>query len=251
MLAELVDDQFTLNGALPRSLAALLARPGHLTREYAAGRIARYVRPFRLFLLASVIFFVALSTLADPDRMYADLEAQVGDVEELQAGGDFQNVNIGIDTAAAPGWTRPLLRRLKAQEARLNAMPADESLRLVMGSTLRMMPRLALALVPVLALILLGLHFRRHPRYVKHFVFALHLQAAAFLLLTPAVLLNVTALWVVAALGLAVYLVVALRTAYDQAWWLAGVKAVGVFVAYQAALVVALIVSFTIVLLMA
>src|SRR5687767_2191509 len=45
MLMEALDDQFSINSALPRTLGALIARPGHLTREYMSGRIARYIPP--------------------------------------------------------------------------------------------------------------------------------------------------------------------------------------------------------------
>ncbi|HEU4558041.1 MAG TPA: DUF3667 domain-containing protein [Longimicrobium sp.] len=65
MMMEVLDDQFSINSALPRTLVSLLFRPGHLTREYVSGRIARYIPPFRLYLVASVVFFVALSMLPE------------------------------------------------------------------------------------------------------------------------------------------------------------------------------------------
>jgi hypothetical protein len=65
MLLEALDDQFSINSALPRTMGALLARPGHLTREYMSGRIARYIPPFRLYLVTSVLFFLSLSLLPD------------------------------------------------------------------------------------------------------------------------------------------------------------------------------------------
>lgn len=65
MLMEVLDDQFSINSALPRTLWALFLRPGQLTREYMSGRIARYIPPFRLYLVASVAFFVVLSMLPE------------------------------------------------------------------------------------------------------------------------------------------------------------------------------------------
>ncbi|HET7461690.1 MAG TPA: DUF3667 domain-containing protein [Longimicrobium sp.] len=65
MLMEVLDDQFSINSALPRTLGALFFRPGQLTREYMSGRIARYIPPFRLYLVASVAFFVVLSMLPE------------------------------------------------------------------------------------------------------------------------------------------------------------------------------------------
>src|SRR3982751_1237473 len=65
MLMEALDDQFSLNSALPRTIGALMFRPGRLTHEYMSGRIARYIPPFRLYLVMSVLFFLALSLLPD------------------------------------------------------------------------------------------------------------------------------------------------------------------------------------------
>lgn len=47
-------------GVLWRSLAALLFKPGRLALEYFAGRRRRYAPPLRLYLTASILFFVAI-----------------------------------------------------------------------------------------------------------------------------------------------------------------------------------------------
>jgi len=39
------------------SIVPLLFRPGFLTREYCLGRQERYVKPFRLYLFSSIVFF--------------------------------------------------------------------------------------------------------------------------------------------------------------------------------------------------
>ncbi|HTU67148.1 MAG TPA: DUF3667 domain-containing protein [Steroidobacteraceae bacterium] len=43
-----------------RTLLYLLIRPGFLTREFFAGRRVRYLPPFRLYLVISVLFFVVI-----------------------------------------------------------------------------------------------------------------------------------------------------------------------------------------------
>ena len=43
-----------------RTLWYLLARPGFLTREFFAGRRVRYLPPFRLYLVISVVFFLVV-----------------------------------------------------------------------------------------------------------------------------------------------------------------------------------------------
>jgi hypothetical protein len=61
MAAEALEDELTVDHRLPRTLHALFLRPGLLTLEYVNGRIVRYIRPFRLYLVSSVIFFLLLS----------------------------------------------------------------------------------------------------------------------------------------------------------------------------------------------
>lgn len=68
-------DLFEIDSRLWRTLVPLLIRPGRLTRDYLKGRRARYMPPFRMYLVLSVIFFVVaffdpqddLSLLFEPE----------------------------------------------------------------------------------------------------------------------------------------------------------------------------------------
>jgi hypothetical protein len=84
MLMEVMDDQLSLNSTLPRTIGALLFRPGHLTAEYVQGRIMRYVPPFRLYLVTSVIFFILLPVVADVNRIADEvaIESEQDDARE-------------------------------------------------------------------------------------------------------------------------------------------------------------------------
>lgn len=54
-----------LDGRLWPTLRLLIVRPGRLTQAYIRGQRERYIRPLRIYLTASVLFFLVLS-LADP-----------------------------------------------------------------------------------------------------------------------------------------------------------------------------------------
>jgi hypothetical protein len=58
LLKEAFGDLLELDSRLWRTLLPLLIRPGRLTRDYLEGRRARYMPPFRTYLVLSVIFFV-------------------------------------------------------------------------------------------------------------------------------------------------------------------------------------------------
>lgn len=55
-----------LDGRLWRTLFALIARPGFLTREYLSGRRRRYIRPARLFLVLYLLLFAVIGLLQSP-----------------------------------------------------------------------------------------------------------------------------------------------------------------------------------------
>src|SRR5262245_19524683 len=70
-----------LDGRLWRTVFALVARPGFLTREYLNGRRKRYIRPARLFLVLYLLLFAVIGLLQSP----ADLGDEVVIVEPDQA----------------------------------------------------------------------------------------------------------------------------------------------------------------------
>ncbi|HEX8783696.1 MAG TPA: DUF3667 domain-containing protein, partial [Steroidobacteraceae bacterium] len=55
---EATEDLTHADSRLWRTIGALLFRPGYLTREFLAGRRARYLPPVRLYLVISVAFFL-------------------------------------------------------------------------------------------------------------------------------------------------------------------------------------------------
>ena len=58
LISEAFGDLLELDSRLWRTLIPLLTRPGRLTRDYLEGRRARYMPPFRTYLVLSLIFFV-------------------------------------------------------------------------------------------------------------------------------------------------------------------------------------------------
>ncbi|MBB4636801.1 DUF3667 domain-containing protein [Longimicrobium terrae] len=262
MMMEVLDDQLSLNSALPRTMGALLFRPGHLTSEYVQGRIVRYIPPFRIYLVASLLFFIVLPWVLNVDRIAdqtreARLKAQAEDsiaaahkADSLRlagrsvrrpataaaaapADGDEDDeglagvrstrngpqLNLAVkDTTQVPALLKPLNRHMLATEARLEAMPTEEVLRLAMREFLQNLPTGVFLLMPVFAMILKVLYFRRKRFYVEHFVFALHVHGFAFLLFTAMLLAPWTWLNPVLQLWFAIYLYWAMKRVYGQGW---------------------------------
>jgi hypothetical protein len=246
MLREVMDDQLSLNSTLPRTLAALFFHPGHLTREYVQGRIMRYIPPFRLYLVSSLVFFIILPLVADPGEMTRGADsgtradsvraARTADsvllVHARRTGEDTlalaramarshanpsqNNLRFGPEPEKVPPILKPLARRMKRTEARLKAMPQQEALRTLITAFEDNAPIGVFVMMPLFALILKLLYVRRKRFYVEHFVFALHVHAFAFLTGVVLMLSSIGLVDAAIMIWFMVYLFMALKRVYGQ-----------------------------------
>ena len=58
LLRDAFGDLFELDSRLWKTLVPLMIRPGQLTKDYLEGRRARFMPPFRTYLVLSILFFV-------------------------------------------------------------------------------------------------------------------------------------------------------------------------------------------------
>ena len=260
MAVEAVQDQFSIGAELPVTLKLLLFRPGHLTRDYLAGRIARYVPPLRLYLVASLAFFFILSLTADFDRPIAEARAGIeaardsaanaerGDSTGLRirvSGADSSGINLHFDTTDASARLTPLKRWAQHRVDRLNAMDREELVRRFLDGFQRNAPRAVFALLPIYALVLKLLYLRRKRLYAEHFVFALHVHAFVFVLFTAALALRLPdwldtlMLWV----WVPIYVFLAMLRVYGQSIPKTLLKYVVLFLAYCTLLLFLLVVT--------
>ena len=114
LVSSSISDMFSLDGRLWRSLPMLMLRPGRMTKEYIDGKRARYVPPFRLFLLTSVIFFLTVFTVLEHQPWMKELKFNLGQPEgEFIVMGDAR-FNLG---------GQPDLEAFRAELAREDVSP--------------------------------------------------------------------------------------------------------------------------------
>ena len=190
-LREFLSEQFSLTARLPRTLFALLFRPGFLSLEWQQGRRARYIDPTRLYLLALLVA-LTVSTfirLASPQLVR-------------------EATDLGM----------PLGRLTPA-----NAAVRDAIRSVLLFATVVTIPLLALTIK--LALL------PRRTWFVDHLVFSMHYHALVFLIgalawpierAWTAVGITLGALWCVP------YLILALRNTYALAGNAGGLRILGV-----------------------
>lgn len=164
--ADSVREVFDADSRLWRSLRALVADPGRLTREWAAGRRRPWISPLRLFLIINIVYFLSQS-ITGFNTFTTPLELHL----------------TGMPHAAL---ARTMVRERMADteedynlfRARFDAAAETHAKTLVV------------VLVPFFALAVALLEVRRRRPLAVHLVFALH--AIAFVMLLAAVLDPVT-----------------------------------------------------------
>jgi len=233
---ELVEDaaaEFSgWDGRLAITLRDLIRRPGILTHEFLEGRRVRYISPIRLYLVASLVYFLLAASaptvrLESGQPVFEGLRVgatttkgnqpvsraeRVGNaarqsIENQQLLTPAERDSALKDIAGAPALIRPLLRRAVED-------PGGFKRRI-----LETMPRMLFVLLPVFAGILAL--FYRGRKYPEHLYFAIHLHAFIFLALAMAPLAKFTrmpllaaAVGLIAVIWIPVYATLAFRRVY-------------------------------------
>src|SRR2546423_11537437 len=99
------------DGRLASTLRALLQRPGMLTHEFLEGRRARYISPLRLYLTASLVYFL--------------IAAAAPDVRLTAGNASFGAISVGVSTRSGTG---PASRPERVANAAGNALDQQQPL---------------------------------------------------------------------------------------------------------------------------
>ena len=230
------------DGRFARTFRLLLGRPGGLTVDTLEGRRARYISPIRLYLAASLAYFLVAAAI--PNIRVPQPASIPGSGVTVRVDGSGavaplsqeQRDTALRDIERAPWWLRMFLR------------PAIEDPGGFRTRFLQSLPRVLFALVPVFAGIV-ALFYRRRG-YVQHLVFAVHLHAAIFITLAVRELAQLTrslailTIFELAALVAIVgYSLLAFRRVYGEGWPRVVAKGAGIAVLYGIAGLAALVVT--------
>lgn len=266
LITDAFGDLFELDSRLWRTLIPMLTRPGQLTHDYLQGRRARFMPPFRMYLVMSLLFFVVaffdpseefsffLETTADPA---ADVTEETPAVDDDNSDGlivalnDNEGVEIeddcDIEQSDIDDLPDFLAYRLTVPRLThiCRSIIADEG-KSLSAKVLDKVPTALIVLLPLMALVLKALYPLSRRYYVEHLLFFVHFHAFAFLILTLQVLITrlatlagipdlAIALTAVAiTIYVPIYLFVALRRVYGQGRIITFLKFIVLSVAYLA-----------------
>jgi hypothetical protein len=245
-------------------MRALFFKPGFLTTEYLKLRIARYIPPFRLYLVSSLLFFITLSILAGTGRLDVvnpEMQIDSADLAAMRADTAFQRrvaekpkwgVHFDPTRFGSPDWAEHVTvnfgigfinRAVESRLGELGTLPPRVALRQIGRELLQQAPKAAFLLLPVYALILKLLYVRRKRYYVEHFIFALHVHAFVFLIFF---LMLIIPEWLdfILLLTVPIYIWLALKRVYAQGWIKTTIKWLALGWLYLLLLVCAAVITF-------
>ncbi|NQU55191.1 MAG: DUF3667 domain-containing protein, partial [Bacteroidetes bacterium] len=268
-------DFFSFDTRFFRTFAALLIKPGFLTKEYFDGRRVKYAPPFRIFIFASFILFLLLQTYTNKglttvldSSLKERIVVGIDSVSLAAADSIFNNVRVEIDSTSIPFAdsllnnldliidstgeslnfkfnmetfrdTRDLRQGLNTfanvLEKKLGA-ESDPNIQARLRENISMCrsPEQAVAkileylswafflLLPIFAIILKLVYFRRKQNYMRHLIFSIHIHSFIFIVLTFIVGLNLIfngnlgTVVAIILLCIPVYFIVALKKFYGQ-----------------------------------
>ena len=248
------------DGRFATTVRALVRRPGMLTREFLEGRRARYISPLRLYLMASLVYFVLAAAAPDvrlqsgktvfmglrvtsttPVDSTVSRAERVGEaagkaMENNQPLAAEQRAVVLEEIASAPALIRPFLRRAVKDPAGFKS------------GVFSALPRMLFVLLPVFAGIVAL--FYRGRKYPEHLYFAIHLNAFFFLALAVVQLLKFTKLTTLvlvaaslAAAAIPIYATLALRNTYGGSLSRTLLKEAGIVAIYAVTAATAFIVT--------
>ena len=260
-----------------RTVGVLIRRPGFLTREYLAGRRRRYIRPARLYLFSTLMFFAISRLFVEPgDIVTIDTKAgasepgvtlSVGPEAARKAAAKSDRVAKAVEAAAKVDakpkadaeddfstmiGDKDLADSLPPAVGRrwdhFKALPRERKAEQMADGMMRYAPYALFVLLPIFAallqLVYAGSGRRRplRPRlYGEHLVFAAHNHALFFVVATAMLLAPWAAVRIALGMWIALYLWWSLRVVYGGTRTGAIIRSLILLIGYAALIGVAVI----------
>ena len=206
-----------MDSRLVQSIKFLFTKPGFLTREYVSGRRVSYLPPLRLYLVASVIFFLSITVktmipelrtnrLIQEFSESGSIDSALAKVEhKLPAASERRNQGlVEEDSLSGPMSLTVGSRQFGVEQGDFLAQFRDR------------FAKMMFLLLPVAAFWLKLFYWRRQKLYVEHLIFSLHVHAFIFSLLILTVLFDFKIVTWAVILASLIYLYLAMKAYYAQ-----------------------------------
>jgi len=229
LIGDFVGDYLTIDSKFLVSVKELLFKPGVMTLAYTNGKRQQYIKPIRLYLFVSFIFFLCLNLIADQNQFF---DASNSTTDSGNVNFTFNN---SIDTSEN---LQPLLNMQDSLHAILYSDTAslehkrevNELLKTqanqmagIFEQMMSLIPYVGFTMVPMMAVVLMLFYRRQKKYFVEHFIFSIHVHTLLFALLSvvigikyffPDIIELVP--WTLLVVG--IHTIIAMRKMYRSSW---------------------------------
>ena len=176
---EFVDILVIFDRSFLKTLKKLLFRPGELSLAFLAGERTKYIRPMKIYLIFSFIFFIVSFTnfSLNEGNIQVSLSDTAENQTELSQAEEIENLKNEIDDIPEM-FSSKTDKIIKNKLTNLLNNP-----QLFFENFKELLPKMIFLLLPLYALILKLHYSRRKIAYINHFVYTLNLHSVGFFLL--------------------------------------------------------------------
>ncbi|MHC1707335.1 MAG: DUF3667 domain-containing protein [Bacteroidales bacterium] len=244
LVVDSIGDYFHVDGKFLHSLLPLMISPGKMTSEYLSGRRARFIQPFKLVLIISVIYFLMVALSLKNVRTAQPAGNKRSQQTEAAESHNQLNFSVTFYDRVMPVDSVRKLVSEKGKDAFLDELDPDASWfeRFIGGQIINFAllgpeeflkkmvhhaSKIVFLLIPFVALLFKLLYLRKRRLYYNHLIFSIHFHAFFFLLLlfyqVISMFLFSIPLWIILLILLA-YLLISMKNVYQQKWFITSIK---------------------------
>jgi len=197
LLGELVDEVFSLDNRVFRTLKSIITKPGEITVAYLEGKRIRFIPPVRLYLVLSILLVFSLSDSGPPAQSFSSYvsTSKTNGIKFRQIHFLFRNLEIdsitfsNLKNVSNEGLDSILRKQavfsdpiFKSYVRKVQSLDNEKGWERTRSLEENMISTSLILYMPVLALILMLFFRNRYRFYVQHVIHSVYLNSVGFIL---------------------------------------------------------------------
>jgi hypothetical protein len=183
---EFIEEFFSFDARLLKSIYPFLVRPGLLTLEYVAGKRTQYISPFKLYFSMSFLFFFTLAFFDSGNKTNhsLSLEGKDSTIQEINADSIIWLGNKSNITFSADGKNDSVaLSKKFGSRFAVGVNKMKTNPQLFFDKLHEHTPHIIFLMLPIFALLLKLMYIRSNVFYIQHIVFTFYFHSFVFFIL--------------------------------------------------------------------
>jgi hypothetical protein len=198
LLGELVDEVFSLDNRVFRTLKSIITKPGEITVAYLEGKRIRFIPPVRLYLVLSILLVFSLSDSGLPAQSFSSYisTSETNGIKFRQIHFLFRNLEVdsvtycNLKNVSNEGLDSILRKQavysdpiFKSYIRKVQSLDNEKGWVRIRSLEENIISTCLILCMPVLAMFLMLFFRKRYRFYVQHLIHSIHLNGVGFILI--------------------------------------------------------------------